>query len=127
MRSIREENDWTLEEMAERLGTTKQALSKYEREERTPNIKIAAKFAKILNVSLPELAGEEPKKLEFSTGEISIPFDENSRVLELLNRRLSQEDEEINELINAWRSADDLTKAMVRRALGIERRNTDEA
>lgn len=59
MRAIREERDWTLEEMAQRLGTTKQALSKYERGERTPKITVAAKFAEILGVPLKELVGTE--------------------------------------------------------------------
>ena len=59
MRSIWEERDWTLEEMAETLGTTKQALSKYERGERTPKITVAAKFAEILGVPLRELVGAD--------------------------------------------------------------------
>lgn len=122
MRSIREENDWTLDEMAERLGTTKQALSKYERGERTPKVTVAAKFAKLLNVSLLELIGEKPEKLEIASGEIFLPFDENNPILETLKRRSEGLDEEIVELVTAWEKADDLTKAMVRRALGIERK-----
>lgn len=59
MRSIREENKWSLEEMAQKLGTTKQALSKYERGERTPKITVAAKFASILGIPLEELAGAD--------------------------------------------------------------------
>lgn len=57
IREVREKNDWTLEEMAQRLGTTKQALSKYERGERTPKITVAAKFAEILNMPLSALVG----------------------------------------------------------------------
>lgn len=59
MKAIREKNKWTLEEMAQKLGTTKQALSKYERGERTPKITAAAKFANILGVPLKELVGED--------------------------------------------------------------------
>jgi len=59
MRSIREKNKWTLEDMAKVLGTTKQALSKYERGERTPKITVAAKFADILGVPLETLIGYE--------------------------------------------------------------------
>lgn len=47
----------TLEEMASYLETTKQALSRYERCERTPKITIAAKFAEKLGVPLKELVG----------------------------------------------------------------------
>lgn len=95
MRSIREEHDWTLEEMADRLGTTKQALSKYERGERTPKITIVAKFAKILNISLPELVGEEPREIQLQ-GEIAIPFDDS--IIEMVETRLTQEDKELEKL-----------------------------
>ena len=59
IREVREKNDWTLEDMAKKLGTTKQALSKYERGERTPKITVAAKFAEILNMPLADLVGVE--------------------------------------------------------------------
>lgn len=59
MRIIREKREMTLEEMAEFLGTTKQALSRYERGERTPKITLAAKFADMLEVPLEDLAGYE--------------------------------------------------------------------
>lgn len=61
IKEIREENNWTLEEMAQKLGTTKQALSRYERGERVPKISVANDFAKKLGVPLNVLAGEEPE------------------------------------------------------------------
>ena len=57
LKAIREKNDWTLEEMAQRLGTTKQALSRYERGERQPKLPVAARFAEILGITLEDLAG----------------------------------------------------------------------
>lgn len=59
LKRICEENGWTLEEMAKRLGSTKQVLSRYERGERTPKITMAAKFAEALGVSLQDLIGDE--------------------------------------------------------------------
>lgn len=59
MKIIREKRNMTLEEMADFLGTTKQALSRYERGERTPKITLAAKFADLLDVPLEDLAGYE--------------------------------------------------------------------
>jgi len=59
LRSIREQRGWTLDEMAKKLNTTKQALSRYERGERTPKITVAAKFAEILDVPLELLLGYE--------------------------------------------------------------------
>ena len=58
LKKIREERGWTLEEMAEKLGSTKQVLSRYERGERTPKITMAQKFADILGITLEELTGE---------------------------------------------------------------------
>lgn len=99
MRSIREKNDWTLEAMAKHLGTTKQALSKYERGERTPKITVAAKFAKLLNISLQELIGEEQQKIQLQ-GDISIQFDDSE--VKMLEDSMTQEDIELEEL---WPSA----------------------
>lgn len=59
LKRIREENGWTLEEMAKRLDSTKQVLSRYERGERTPKITMAAKFADTLGVPLRELIGDK--------------------------------------------------------------------
>lgn len=60
IKAIREANGWTLEEMASVLGTTKQALSRYERGERIPKLDVSAKFSQKLGVSLEMLAGSEP-------------------------------------------------------------------
>ena len=59
MKVIREKRGMTLDEMATYLGTTKQALSRYERGERTPKITVAAKYAKLLNIDLEDLIGYE--------------------------------------------------------------------
>lgn len=59
LRRIRKERGMTLEEMAKLLGTTKQALSRYERGQRTPKITVAARFADLLGVDLSELIGYE--------------------------------------------------------------------
>lgn len=59
LKGIREQNNWTLEYMAGILGTTKQALSRYERGERTPKLTVAAHFADVLGVSLEQLSGQD--------------------------------------------------------------------
>ena len=66
LKAIRENNGWTLEEMAEKLGSTKQVLSRYERGERTPKITMASHFADALGVPLRELVGfdADPDKYE---------------------------------------------------------------
>lgn len=60
LKAIRDSNGWTLEQMASILGTTKQAISRYERGERVPKLDVSAKFSKILGVSLEMIAGSEP-------------------------------------------------------------------
>lgn len=59
LRNIRVSRHMTLEEMAALLGTTKQALSRYERGERTPKITAAARFAEVLGIPLENLIGYE--------------------------------------------------------------------
>lgn len=86
IRRIRIENDWTLEEMAQKLGTTKQALSKYERGERTPKITVAAKFATILGVPLEELIGEPSGGMKFLEYRQSFHPDLIKMMDEIINR-----------------------------------------
>lgn len=59
LKDIRLKNGWTMEEMAAKLGTTKQAISNYESGKRTPKITVAANFAEILGVPLEFLVGYE--------------------------------------------------------------------
>lgn len=61
LKQIRLSRKMTLEEMADLLGTTKQALSRYERGERTPKITAAAQFAEKLGVDLEMLVNESGK------------------------------------------------------------------
>ena len=60
LKSIRQAKGWSLEQLAEKTGTTKQVLSRYERGERSPKISDAKKLADALNVTLSELYGETP-------------------------------------------------------------------
>lgn len=112
LKAIREKNGWTLDEMAKKLNTTKQALSRYERGERTPKITVAAKFAEILDVSLESLIGYEyhdsdPNFLDASFGDDLSRFtaddyhlledlhqDPRLRMLFDRSRRMSAEDRE---------------------------------
>ena len=47
-------------DLAERLGTSSAIVGRYERDEMTPSIEVAAKVAKELDVSLDYLAGNSP-------------------------------------------------------------------
>ena len=51
LRHIRKERGMTQEAFAELLGTSKQILSRYEREDRSPRIDVVRKYAEALKVS----------------------------------------------------------------------------
>ena len=91
IKQIRKENDWTLEEMAAKLGTTKQAISKYERNERTPKVTLAARFAQILGVSLEELIGEEGDLPKQKSSEAKVPKTIEAQIISSKVDRLTEE------------------------------------
>lgn len=59
LRHIRKERGMTQGEFAELLGTSKQILSRYEREDRSPRIEVVRKYAEALKVSADYLLGDE--------------------------------------------------------------------
>lgn len=50
LKSLRKTRNLTQDDMAEILSTSKQVISRYENNQRTPKITIATKYAEILNV-----------------------------------------------------------------------------
>ncbi len=63
VKQIREERGMTQQTLAEKLYVTRQAVSRWERGARYPELLTAKKIAKILDVSLDELlSGEELKE-----------------------------------------------------------------
>ena len=63
VKQIREERGMTQQTLAEKLYVTRQAVSRWERGARYPELLTAKKIARVLNVSLDELlSGEELKK-----------------------------------------------------------------
>ena len=58
LKLLREERNMTLEEFAKLLGTSKQVISRYERDENTPKITTVVNYANILNVSLEYLTND---------------------------------------------------------------------
>lgn len=58
LKKMRKERGLSQEELAERLGTSKQVISRYESGQRIPKISMAYQLAKVLGVSLEELNGQ---------------------------------------------------------------------
>jgi transcriptional regulator with XRE-family HTH domain len=65
LRQIRKERGLSQEEFAKQLGTTKQALSRYETNQRAPKITIAADYAEKLGVSLDYMLGDTAEEAAF--------------------------------------------------------------
>lgn len=57
--NLRKKNYLSQEELAEKIGVTRQTISKWELEETTPDIKQAKEMSKIFNVSLDELTNND--------------------------------------------------------------------
>lgn len=60
---LRKKNNITQEELAEKVGVTRQTISKWELDETSPDIKQAASLSKIFKVSLDELVNNDTKDI----------------------------------------------------------------
>ena len=60
---LRKKNSLSQEDVAEKVGVTRQTISKWELEETTPDIKQAKELSKIFNVSLDELTDNDVKNI----------------------------------------------------------------
>ena len=59
LKRIRLLKNMSQDEFAALLGTTKQVISRYENDQRSPKVSVVGDFARLLNVSIGELSGEE--------------------------------------------------------------------
>ena len=64
LREQRKKNGWTQEELAKKLHTSKQVISKYEKSQRSPNIYVANEYARVLGISLEEMLGGVPAEMK---------------------------------------------------------------
>ena len=60
---LRKNANLSQEQLAEKLNVTRQTISKWELEDTAPDIKQANKIAKLFNVSLDELLGNDTRDL----------------------------------------------------------------
>lgn len=58
LKACRLARGWSQEELAQRLGTTKQVISHYERGDRTPKVDVAARYSEVLNVPVNYLTND---------------------------------------------------------------------
>lgn len=57
IRKLRLEREWTQEELADRLGLSRQALGNYEKEKREPGIDMLICLADIFGITVDALVG----------------------------------------------------------------------
>jgi transcriptional regulator with XRE-family HTH domain len=62
LKELREENNLTQEQLADKISTSKQVLSRYEKNQREPGINIVTKIADFFEVSIDYLAGRKNQK-----------------------------------------------------------------
>lgn len=85
LKSLRKEKDLTLEELAQKLGVTKQVLSRYERGERQADYGTLVKIADFFEVSVDYLLGHSVYFFPDMVGKAAMEDDE-SELLELYRR-----------------------------------------
>lgn len=68
---LRKRNGWSQEELAEKLGVSRQAVSKWESGRSVPDADILMKIADVLDVSLSDLLGAELPHNEGQQNEIA--------------------------------------------------------
>lgn len=57
--TLRKKNNLSQEDLSEKVGVTRQTISKWELEETTPDINQAKKLSMIFNISLDELVNND--------------------------------------------------------------------
>ena len=78
MRHFRKERGWTLDDLAARIGSSKQVLSRYESGKRNPKISAAKKISDALGVELDDMVDwsflyEEPEEIKTPVIEAAVP------------------------------------------------------
>lgn len=62
LKELREEHHLTQEQLADKIATKKQTLSRYEKNQREPGINIITRIANFFEVSIDYLAGRKNQK-----------------------------------------------------------------
>ena len=73
LKQYRKNNNLTQEELAAKLGTTKQSISRYESDQRSPKITKVGEIAKLLNLPLSYFLDDEESEQEDIPVALSAP------------------------------------------------------
>lgn len=84
----RKERNLTQEALAQKLGVTNQAVSKWESDQSCPDVMLLPALADIFGIAIDELFGREPNKQEPVCADVDWPDDEVLRVVVYEGKRL---------------------------------------
>lgn len=94
--SRRKQLGLTQEQLAEKIGTTKQVVSKYENAQRSPKVIMANAFASALDTTLDELLGVEPTNIDDDRLEA---LHQNPKLCQLFDRQRRMSEEDIDKML----------------------------
>lgn len=90
LKEERKRRGWSLEQMADYLGTKKQVLSRYERGERNPKLITAAMFAQKLHIPIEAFEKDvDYQSAPVTSKQLSDEEQEKIKVLRLLEKHFS--------------------------------------
>lgn len=110
LRNIRESHDMSREVLAQKLGITYWAISKYETGERSPDQETIAKIADIFGVSVDTLLGRisTQNKSDNAIDDITLNWPEGAKVLRRAHNELTPEQRrKMLKLIEAYINEED--------------------
>lgn len=109
LKAIRLEKHMSQDEFASLLGTSKQVISRYETNQRTPKITVANEYATVLNIPLNALLGDSS---ESKTEDSNITFDDFTYALHDETKELTEENKQkLLEMARFFKEQQDKSKS----------------
>ena len=89
LKAIRKERGLSQDELASRLGTTKQVISRYETKQRVPRLSVVADYAAKLGVPLALLSGQQTQSATLRA--MRVTMNSSTMFTSVLNRPMAVE------------------------------------
>lgn len=113
LRSLRQQAELSQQELGDRLGISKSAVSMYERGERTPDLELLERMADFFDVDLTYMVGTEKKITKLTGTHEDDEAADKGGALTMLSA-------EERAVIKAYRLASTDTRAAARAVLGVK-------
>ncbi|EPE84481.1 putative bacteriophage CI repressor protein [Leptospira noguchii str. 1993005606] len=96
IKKLRQERNWTQEELASRLGVQQKQVSAYERGVNFPSTEVLIKLAEVFDVSLDYLAFDKAA----NTSKVDVKDRELLRYFEAIDQMEEKEKQTVKEILN---------------------------